>query len=166
MATSLATFATGATAAIKKTGVDVVVFAPATIPLAALLTDLGIDPGKLKLLAIAIFADLALGFIKSIVLKSTSSQRMWQGLAGKASTLIAILGIGAVAKGTETQLGDITAAGLIVTAMFAEGVSIVRNAACIQARKELPEFNALAMVWGVLLERLKSGIPPNLSDKK
>lgn len=63
-------------------------------------------------------------------------------------------------------MGDALAAWLIVSAIFAEGISIVRNALCIRQKKELPEFDAMAFFYQILLDKMKAKITQTSDEKK
>lgn len=134
---------------------------PFTIPIIAIFERAGIQAADMQALAVVIAIDFFLGFTKSLVLGTTTSRRIWKGIAGKVSVIAGILGIAVAThyvsamSGVAFISGENMAEWLIFSAMAAEGVSIARNVVAIQTKKEMLEFNALAMIWTGVMKKFE-----------
>lgn len=68
-----------------------VITAPFWAPVAVLLQYLDLSHQMFSLLCVLVCADLFLGFVKSIILKKTSSTVIWHGVLKKASAILVVL---------------------------------------------------------------------------
>lgn len=123
------------------------VFLNATlIPLASLVTSLGLDTSKLKILCFLMLLDLVTGTVKAYSRKEPiTSNRLTAGLLSKLMILVIPLAIALMAKGVEVDLTWLiryTVSVLIV----AEAYSVVGNIYTSKTGNNVEEIDAVSAV--------------------
>lgn len=125
---------------------------------------LWIDHEVFFLYTFLLFIDFLTGFVKSIILKTTSSRRALRGFLSKFMLLFMILSIWVFGKINEYDMSYILS-GAFFSLSLAELYSIIGNIYQIRTGKKIKEYDAVAKILSYFLSFISKRLDRIIEDK-